>query len=332
MRIVFLLSYLPLSIVAQNSFRDSLRLHYDRSTIISLQEGIIQNAELKPQTISLKKDPLLSRLKTVPEAHQHYRQGLWNSIGAAGLMVPAFSALLIGVGTLDLSVTPAQKRFTGISLGIGIGASVLIVPMVQKSETHLHQAVWLYNRAAILRGMTDSLSRQKAADLYDTRTLCLTGKGFIQNGKTYKRVFFNQKLKPLFADNALAKGALRRSIATSRLSKPLFWLSTAAMLYGSSQLLTAESRTRNELRRGLLLGAGGFLVNTCIALPLNNRAQDNLAKAVWFYNREVFYPYPNFSGWKRNRIGESSPHFGKFSLEFTEGAFFSHNLKLLTHN
>jgi hypothetical protein len=287
MRQIIFFLMLPLSIFAQNA-ADTLRQLYDKHTVMVLAEGTMQNAQITPQpTAFFKKDPLMTQLKTVPEAYKSYKKANWNTAGGIGVLSVAMPALMIGLGTLDISKTPSTKTFTYASIGIGTSLSVLSYSILHKGETHYFNALWQYNRAAILRGYPDTLMKEKIGDLYDKKTIRLTGTGFIQNGSYKKRGFYNQHLTPIFADNVLSDRHLKKSKRAAFFYKPAEQIGFFALMYGLGQVLTFDyPHTKTHNRNSLYIMLVGTAL-TSISIPLRAQTEDHLEKAVWFYNRDI---------------------------------------------
>jgi hypothetical protein len=285
--IVFYFFMGTLPIFAQTEV-DTLRQLYDRQTLMLLNEGYMQDAEIKPIGASMfKQDPFTTRLKTVPAAYAAYKKANVKMISVVGILTVEMPALMIGLGTINISnATPKARNFTYGALGIGASLAILNHRVMKQGETQYFNAIWLYNRAVILRGYADSLQREKIGDLYDKKTIRLIGSGFVQNGVFYKRGVYNQKMTAIFADNVLASRHLKQSKRAALLYKPAQSLGFLGAMYGLGHFLTAEYHTRSQLKTGLyamLIGGGLGL----ISIPLQAKADDHLQKAVWFYNREA---------------------------------------------
>lgn len=134
------------------------------------------------------------------------------------------------------------------------------------------------------------MQKEKIGDLYDKKTIRLTGTGFVQNGIYHKRGFYNQKITSLFAENKLASRHLNRSKKASLVYKPLKNIGLVATIYGLGNLLTFDLRTKNQLKTGFSVMLIGTAC-TIAAIPLRTQADDHLAKAVWFYNRDILTTY-----------------------------------------
>lgn len=283
--ITFCLILLPLSILSQNE-TEILRQLYDKQTLTFMYDGVMQDAEIKPIGTSIfKQDSFIAKLKTVPTAYASYKKANWKVIGAVGTEGVALSTLMIGLGTINVSNTPRLRNFTYTSIAIGTSFTALTYSLLHKGNTHYYHALWQYNKAAILRGYSDSLQREKISDLYDNKTILLTGTGFVQNGIYHKRGLYNQKMTSLFADNILATRHLKKSKRAAFLYKPFQKIGLLGAVYGLGQILTVEYHTKSQMKTGLyaMIIGGTFGL---ISIPLQAQADDHLAKAVWFYNRE----------------------------------------------
>jgi hypothetical protein len=290
MRLILLCLLLPLSIFAQNE-KDTLRQLYDKHTLTYIGEGVMQNAELQPTNTKLFKDDLfLTQLKTVPDAYTAYKKSIRKIYIGVGALSPAMAYSMMGLGTLNVSNTPQLRNLTYTFLGLGAAFSVLTISNIHKSHTHYYHALWLYNRAAILRGYPDDLQKEKVGNLYDKTTIRLTGTGFIQNGVYNNRGWYNQKMTTFFANNVLASRHLARSKRAAFFCKPLQKIGLFGSMYGLGHTLTYEYHTPKQLKTaGYALLIGGAL--GIISIPLQMKSEEHLGKAVWFYNRDILTKY-----------------------------------------
>jgi hypothetical protein len=269
--------------------RDTLLKIYDRQTIIYLNSGVMQDGQMQKRM--LFSNPLKKTLRTDSIAYKLFQKSNWQLVGGGFLVGMSVLPITIGVSNLKGNSAISQTEATSLTLG-GALAFGLGVWMTNKGTNGFHEATWLYNRNAILRGLhqyNDSASQAQVTRSYDQNSIRRTNFGFYHNGR-YEMMGsfgFHDPLKDRLRPNIAAYSLYQRGNLYRTTGTALTYASVFASLYAFSKILNPSQFTANTLRETLTIS----LVSTAASLlgsTLIVNGENEIQKAVWFYNRDAF--------------------------------------------
>jgi hypothetical protein len=125
-----------------------------------------------------------------------------------------------------------------------------------------------------------SLDPTKVVELYDKNTIQFASTGFYQNGRYQTYGFLNKNLDKVMHSNVLATGQLKKAKTNKIIAIGLNIAGFAALMYSTNQYNSA-SIFDNKWFWG---GYGLSIAGSAMTVQSNN----NLSKAVWYYNRDSF--------------------------------------------
>jgi hypothetical protein len=271
-------------IFAQKSNESYTQKLYERNALLLTTSGPMENGALLRKE-PFGKDPFVQRLKTVPEAYHLYKKGrnrlLFGTIEATASGAMAVQTPIL----LRYAENKVQRGVSWGFLGIGAGLFYLGTRTFDRGAKNISNATWMYNRAAILKEVTDSTTRHKVEHWYDTKTIYLVPRGYIQDGKFIKRDYTDTKLAKLMRGNSIALDNLKKGNRLLRRGQTIQWSALAVGTFGLLQTLTVD--TRIQRRHSLIIGGIGFGLNLVVAAPMLVKATNHYNQAVWFYNRDA---------------------------------------------
>ena len=274
-------------IFSQNMFaqlnQSSTRLLYEQNTLLITSIGVMENGVLlrkKP----FGKDPFVEKLKTEPTAYNLFKKGRNQLI--FGLIEASFGGGMVGTvpNLLKFAENDVQRGISWGFGGVGVGLVYLSNRTFQKATKNISDAIWFYNRAAILRGVADSTTKHEIEHWYDTKTIRLISKGYIQNCQFVKRDYYDKKLATVMQTNNIAFDNLNKGSKLLRTSRVLSWSTIAISTFGLVQMATADNR--NQYKRGQIITGFGLGFAFFVISPINRKAANHINRAVWFYNRD----------------------------------------------
>jgi hypothetical protein len=260
--------------------KETLRRIYEQSTIMPAGKGFIKNGIMVKN--KLFEPALKTELAKTPEAAERYKKARWETVGYTSMLSLGIAAADVGAFALQYA-QDRQERSALITTMVG--GQILMLGSSQKLHQALNNtqnAIWLHNRAQILEQArkNPSLDVAKVAELYDRRTIQFASTGFYQNGRYQTFGFLNKNLDKAIQGNQLAMGQLKKAKTNKLISIGLNVAGIAAMMYSTSQNIST-SIFDNKWFWG---GYGAAIAGSAVAVQSNNQ----LSKAVWYYNRDAF--------------------------------------------
>jgi hypothetical protein len=260
--------------------KETLRRIYEQTTIMQMGKGLMKNG------VVVKNKPFENALKIelakTPEAAERYRKARWQTFGY-GMML-SFGVAAADVGAFSLQYAQNRDERSAMVTTM-VAGQILMIGSGQKlhqSLNNTHNAIWLHNRAQILNEArkNPSLDPTKVAELYDRNTIQFASTGFYQNGRYQNYGFLNKNLDKVMHSNALAMGQLKKAKTNKIISIGLNIVGFAALMYSTNQY-NSTSIFDNKWFWG---GYGLSIAGSAMTVQSNN----NLSKAVWYYNRDSF--------------------------------------------
>jgi hypothetical protein len=269
--------------------RDTLLKVYDRQTIIYLSSGVMQDGHIQKR--SLFSNPLKEAVRADPMAYKMFQKSNWQLLGGSFLVGIGAIPMGVGVGNLKGNSAISQTEATSLTLGgaLAVGFGIWLS---NKGTNGFHETTWLYNRNAVLRGLhrfDDSASQAQITRSYDQNSIRRTNFGFYHNGR-YEMMGsfgFNDPLKDRLRPNVAAYSLYQRGSMYRNSGNLLAYASIFGNLYSISRLFNPSQFTSNTLRESAtisLFSIGAAILGTALIVNGENEIQ----KAVWFYNRDAF--------------------------------------------
>jgi hypothetical protein len=269
--------------------RDTLLKVYDHKTILLLSNGVMQEGQMQKR--SLFSNPLKRAVRADPTAHATFKKANLQLFGGAlltGLSVPTLTLGLINLqGSRSMSQNEATAWTLGSAIAFGLG-----LKMITKAADEFQESVWQYNRNSILIGLNaykDSTNQAQITRSYERNAIRRTSFGFYQNGRyeTADIFGFNDPLKNRLRPNSAAYSLYQRGSFYRNVGNVLACASIANSIYTFSRFQNPNHFNRTTVQDEL---TRFFVSNVLIwvSTMFTVRGDDEIQRAVWFYNRDVF--------------------------------------------
>ncbi len=269
--------------------RDVLLKTYDRQTIIFLSTGVMQDGQLQKRT--LFSNPLKEAVKNDPMAYSVFKKSNLQLFGGGFLAGMGFMPMSLGVFNLKGNNIFTQTEATSLALG-GALAVGLGIWMGNKGTNGFHESTWLYNRNAILRGLDrfmDSTNQAQVIRSYEQNTIRRTQFGFYQNGRYEVRdgLGFYDPLKNRLRPNVMAYSVYQRGSLYRKVGNVFGYASILGSMHSITRITNSNRLTTKTIQESvtvmLVSSAFAFLSSSLIVY-----GENEIQKAVWFYNRDAF--------------------------------------------
>jgi hypothetical protein len=267
------------SIFAQNT--DAAHRFYNENAVVALPDGMIKNGVVSHRFFFV--DPLRNEIPEKTPAYNTFQSSKSKFIAGNILAYTGGLATAVGIVGVSVSEVPTDRRTSGAILGVGIGSLVASTIFINQANTLRNKAIWEHNRDMLVRTAEAEnweMSASVIANNYDRRAIYLSNYGFYQNGQRQPLGFLGGNLQRTLKSSAMANTSFKRS-KNQQIGAFILSLAGSALVLSS---LDYSNSTVNSLNRPLYWTGLGAMVSSGL---LSNRAQTNLAKAVWHYNREV---------------------------------------------